>query len=163
MKSTLKAGLILTTVFAIGVMVGVEGIRITQKRVVRTPRDEPVRSGEAEVQHIAERLTEKYNLTEDQQVVVRAILQEAQKKYDAFFDSTRPAFEQIRREQREAIRAQMTPEQEVKFEAWIEERRKNHSQRDGEGPRPNGDYRQSRGPGARPDGPPPAGIEKPRK
>ncbi|MDA0348499.1 MAG: hypothetical protein O3C43_16145 [Verrucomicrobia bacterium] len=160
MNSTLKAGLILTTVFAIGVMVGMAGIRITHKQVVRIPRDEPLRTGEAEVQHIAERLTEKYNLTEDQQVVVRAILQETQKKYDTFFDSTRPAFEQIRREQREAIRAQMTPEQVVKFEAWIEGKRKNHPERNGEGPWSNGDHR-PRGP--RPDGSPPTGIEKPRK
>ena len=161
MNSTLKAGLILTSIFAIGVMVGVSGMRIKHnKRPLRIQHDEPVRSGEAEVRHIAERLTEKYNLTEDQQVVVRAILQEAQKKYDEFFVSTRPAFEQIRREQREAIRAQMTPEQVVKFEAWIEERRKNRPKRDGEGPRPNGDHR-PRGP--RPNGPPPEGMDKSRK
>lgn len=160
MNSTLKAGLILTTIFAIGVMVGVSGMRIKHKRPARIQHYEPVRTGEAEVKRIAERLTEKYNLTADQQVAVRATLQEAQKRYDAFFFETRPAFEQIRREQREAIQAQMTPEQLVKFEAWIEERRKKYPARDGEGPRPNGDYR-PRGP--RPDGPPPSGVDKSRK
>jgi Spy/CpxP family protein refolding chaperone len=140
MNSTLKAGLILFVVFAIGVTAGVTGFRLTHKPPPRSPSNDPYRQDPTLVDRIERRLVEHYDLTEEQRVAVRQILKDSQKKYDDFFRDTRPTFEQIRRDQREAIRAIMTPEQVVAFEAWIEERRKNRPNdggpgRDG-GPRP---------------------------
>jgi hypothetical protein len=73
---------------------------------------------------------------------------DSQKKYDDFFHETRPTFDKIRRDQRDAIRALMTPEQIVKFDQWLEEHRRT-------GPGKPGDRR--------PKGPPPAGDQPPVK
>lgn len=148
MNSTLKAGLILITVFAMGVMVGVAGLRNSHKPPQRSPGNDPYRQDPEVVDHIHKRLTESYNFSPEQQMAVRKILEESQKRYDDFFSETRPTFEQIRRDQRDAIRKVMNPDQLAKFEAWIEQRRKNRPEGE-RGPRPDGE-RRPRGP--QPDG-----------
>ncbi len=144
MNSTLKAGLILVTIFAMGVMVGVAGIRISRESPNRGPGNDPYRQDPEVVDRIQKRLVEHYDLSLDQQKAVREILEQAQKKYDNFFFETRPTFDQIRHEQRDAIREIMTPEQLVKFEAWIEQRRRDRPAGE-RGPRGDGD-RRLRGP-----------------
>lgn len=157
MNSTLKAGLILVTIFAMGVMVGVAGMRISQESPKRGPGNDPYRQDPEVVDHIQKRLTENYGLTLEQQKAVRELLEQAQKRYDDFFFETRPTFEQIRREQRNGIREIMTPEQLVKFEAWIEQRRR-HRPEGERGPRSEDDERKPKGPS--PEGRPPSEEKK---
>lgn len=151
MNSTLKAGLILVTIFAMGVMVGVAGLRISREPPNRGPGNDPYRQDPEVVDHIQKRLTENYDLTLEQQKAVRTILERTQKRYDDFFFETRPTFDEIRRSQRNAIREIMTLEQLAKFEAWIEQRRR-HRPEGERGPRPDGD-RRSKGPHAEGDPP----------
>ena len=145
MNATLKAGLILLVVFALGAMAGIATMRVTHEPQRRGPSDDPFRKDPEVVDRIERRLVDRYDFTEEQRVAVRRILMDSQKKYDDFFQETRPIFDKIRRNQQMAIRELMSQEQLEAFDKWIEERR-----RRGPGGGHNGDRR-------RPDRPPPPG------
>ena len=141
MNSNLKVAIILVVVFAIGVMAGIVYTNRTDDRPHRNPRFDPFRADPEVIKNIERRIVDNYGLSEEQALAVRKILKDVQNKYDAFFHKTRPAFDQIRRAQQLAIKELMTPEQIEKFEAWLEERRKNRQRHGGRpdregGPRP---------------------------
>ncbi len=158
MNSKLKAGLILSVVFALGILVGflAERLLLNQSplRFQRAGLD-PFRMEKGVVEHIEQRVTKRYNLTSEQAVQLREILEDTQLKYNAFFQETRPTFDRIRRGQREAIREIMTPEQIEAFDEWLGERRGRHGGRNGERRGPN----RHGVPG--PDEPPPPDAPKP--
>ena len=152
MNSKLKAGLILSVVFALGILVGYSADRLllnqSPLRFQRAGLD-PFRMEKGVVEHIEQRVSKRYGLTEEQAVRLREILEDSQLKYNAFFQETRPTFDRIRRGQREAIRMIMTPEQIQAFDEWLGERRGRHGGRNGERRGSN------RHDGAGPDGLPP--------
>ena len=156
MNPSVKAALILVVVFAIGGLSGYVVNEQFDRRPTRTigPGLDPFRMERGVVEHIENRLSNQYKLTEEQRAGVRTILNESQKLYESLYSDTRPSLDQIRRAQQAAIRELMTDEQKEKFEKWLEERRKRweaRANRGERGPR-NGD----RGP--RPErmkGPPP--------
>lgn len=135
MNSKLKAGLILSVVFALGILVGYSADRLllnqSPLRFQRAGLD-PFRMEKGVVEHIEQRVTNRYGLTQEQAVRLREILEDTQLKYNAFFQETRPTFERIRRGQREAIRKIMTPEQIQAFDEWLGERRGRHGERNGD-------------------------------
>ncbi len=135
MNSKLKAGLILSVVFALGMLVGYSADRLllnqSPLRFQRAGLD-PFRMEKGVVEHIEQRVTKRYGLTEGQAVQLREILEDSQLKYNTFFQETRPAFDRIRRGQREAIRQIMTPEQIQAFDEWLGDRRGRHGGRNGE-------------------------------
>lgn len=85
MNATLKAGLILLVVFALGAMAGIATMRVKHEPPRRGPSNDPFRKDPELVDHIERRLVDHYELTEEQRVAVRRILMDAQKKYDDFF------------------------------------------------------------------------------
>ena len=129
MNSKLKASLILSVVFALGMLLGYSADRLllnqSPLRFQRAGLD-PFRMEKGVVEHIEERITKRYGLTEEQAVRLREILEDTQKKYHAFFQETRPTFDSIRRGQRESIRKIMTSEQTEAFDEWLGERRGRH-------------------------------------
>lgn len=131
MNSKLKAGIILLIVFALGVMSGIAGLRLVKSRPLQFQGLDPFRMEKGVIDRIEKRLVDRFELSADQRVAVRQILMNSQKKYNQFFHETRPTFEEIRRDQREAIREVMTPVQLKNFDAWLEERRKHHAAREG--------------------------------
>lgn len=144
MNSKLKAGVILVIIFAIGALAGTAGNRLMRDHHPRrTQSNDPFRKDPEIVTRIEQRLVDHYDLTEEQALAVRQILIDSQKKYDDFFHKTRPTFERIRREQRDSIRALMSPDQLEKFDKWMEEHRKRGPRLggprlEGERRRPNG-------------------------
>jgi periplasmic protein CpxP/Spy len=90
------------------------------------------------------RMTEALNLTADQQVKIKTIMESEKTKMDALRDDTSVAGEQkrekamqVRKDSQDAIRATLTADQQAKFDKQQEEMR---SRRGGErGPRPDGE------------------------
>ena len=126
MNSSLKAASILVVVFAIGGLTGYVANEQFDRRPTRTlgPGLDPFRMERGILEHIENRLSNSYNLTEEQRLGVKGILQDSQKLYETLYRDTRPSLDQIRNAQQAAIRELMTDEQKEKFEEWLEERRK---------------------------------------
>ena len=147
MNQTVKAALILVVVFAIGGLAGFVGSKRLDGRSGRPlgPTLDPFRMEHGMLDHIHGRLTNSYDLSDEQQLGVRKILEDAQEKYGALFRETRPTLEQIRRAQQMAIRESMTEAQKEQFDTWLEERRKrweargSRGDREGRGDRPRRD------------------------
>ena len=139
MNSSVKAALILVVVFAIGGLTGFvvnESIERRSEERPIGPRLDPFRLEEGVIDHIQGRLTKVYDLTEEQQMGIRKILEDAQKNYEALYINTRPALDQIRRAQQMAIRETMTEKQAERFDKWLDERRKRQEAgREGRGER----------------------------
>lgn len=131
MKPSVKATLILSVVFFIGGLTGFIAGKLQDDRPARFlgPRLDPFRQEKGVNEHIENRLSKVYSFTDEQRLKVRTILKDAQIKYDALYQETRPALDQIRRAQQMAIRETMTPEQRVRFDKWFEERRKHRGDR----------------------------------
>lgn len=157
MNPSVKAALILVVVFAIG---GLSGFVVSKKFGGSSGRPlgpglDPFRVQDGVIDHIHGRLTNVYDLTDEQKGAVRVILQDAQQQYEALYRDTRPALDQIRRAQQMAIQETMTEEQRERFEEWLEERRKRREargdrmRRDGNGG--PGGHRGPRGPMAPPE------------
>ena len=137
MNPSVKAALILVIVFAIGGLSGFVASKQLGGRPTRTigPGLDPFRMERGVIEHIENRLSNQYDLTEEQQMGIRKILDDSQKLYETLYLDTRPSLDQIRRAQQAAIRELMTDEQQVKFEKWLEERRKRWEERGGRGER----------------------------
>ena len=142
MNPSVKAAFILIVVFAIGGLAGFVTSKQFDGRPSRYvgPGLDPFRMEKGMITHIEGRLVKSYELTEDQRLGVRKILEDSQMMYEALFRDTRPSLDQIRRAQQTAIRETMTEEQRVRFDKWLEERRKRRdsgregrSRRDGNG------------------------------
>lgn len=126
MNPSVKAALILVVVFAIGGLTGYVVNERFDRRPTRTlgPGLDPFRMERGVIEHIENRLSNAYDLTDEQQLGVRKILDDSQRLYESLYRDTRPTLDQIRRAQQAAIRELMTDEQKEKFEKWLEERRK---------------------------------------
>jgi hypothetical protein len=124
-----KARLIVLSIFVIGFAAGALSMNLYQrstsdaeKEKRRTERGQP----QLRVTRI---MTEKLNLTEDQQEKIKVILGETFEQYDAIraemlepkMKEIRPRFEAARQQGRERIRALLTQEQLPKFEEMVEE------------------------------------------
>ena len=153
MNPSVKAALILVVVFAIG---GLSGFVVSKQFDGRSGRPigpglDPFRLESGIIDHIHGRLTNVYDLSEDQQQTVRTILEETQEQYEALYRETRPSLDQIRRAQQLAIQETMTEQQRERFEEWLDERRKRREargdriRREGGGPGGPGGHRGPRG------------------
>ncbi len=66
--------------------------------------------------NMVERFSKKLDLTPDQQQTIAAVLDENRQKIKTLRAEVHPKFEEIRTATRSAIRRQLTPEQQAKFD-----------------------------------------------
>lgn len=82
-------------------------------------------------QRIMERFTSKLKLTSDQQQKMSEILESTRSRMDALRQEAFPKFRQIRESSKAEIRALLTPEQQIKFDAMAAEREARFEKRRG--------------------------------
>jgi Spy/CpxP family protein refolding chaperone len=79
-----------------------------------------------------ERLYKKLNLSPEQKTKVNTILKDSREKLDKIYSETRPKMDEIRNATKSQIRAELTADQQAKFDqmnARREERRKKRMER----------------------------------
>lgn len=81
-------------------------------------------SHEKRMERKFKRFTKELNLTPDQQEKIKAIFKEKHGKIDMAREKTRPAYKAIREKAKQEIRALLTEDQIVKFNALEEKRKK---------------------------------------
>jgi|ERR1700733_9395456 hypothetical protein len=115
-----KAVALLFLVFVLGIALGAVGLTVVNRRVFGA-RLRPIGAGPGPDQtRPVVRLTHDLSLTPDQTKQVSVILNDMQSKYDAIRVQTTPQFEQVRQTGREQIRELLTPEQQPKFEEFLQ-------------------------------------------
>lgn len=113
-----KAIALLFLVLALGIALGAVTATVINRHVyaarVRVPNSTP------NALRPLNRLTQDLSLTADQVKQVSSILGNMQTKYDAIREDMSPQFEQVRQQGREQIREVLTPEQQPKFEEFLQ-------------------------------------------
>ncbi len=124
-KARLEAAALFLVVFVLGVVFGVVGNHVWSQRVSGEPaavNTNPTRN------QVVQDLTQRLQLTQDQQKQVAATIDETRARWQALYAPLDAPREQIRQEGRAKIRAMLTPEQQVKFDDFLkrldEQRRK---------------------------------------
>ena len=123
---------LLVAVFVAGIALGAVGTRWTAGR--RGPPPRP-RVG------YADRLAQQLQLTTVQRDSVAAILQRFDPKMRAIFTHVQPQMDSLRQELRNAIKAQLTAQQQTTYQQLIERERERFARRDSapQGPPPHDD------------------------
>jgi hypothetical protein len=75
------------------------------------------------------RLTEELTLSVQQQDSIRAVLDRHRPEMDSMWQEVRPRFDSVRTIMRGEIRAQLSPEQQQKYQQMIERREREQSER----------------------------------
>ncbi len=118
-KTRLKIWLVLAGIFVIGCVMGaaLDGL-------YRTRAGETGRRGERGRKHekIFEEARRELNLSDEQSVKVRAILDETREEFRALHGEMRPRFDAIRQKARARMRETLTPEQETRFDEMMARR-----------------------------------------
>jgi Spy/CpxP family protein refolding chaperone len=81
-------------------------------------------------EHMVQRFSKQLNLSSDQQDKVRDLLHNQRDRMHALREEMKPRFEEIKDNTRKEIRENLTPEQQIKFDAmeekWKEKRMGRH-------------------------------------
>jgi Spy/CpxP family protein refolding chaperone len=128
-KAKREAAALFFVVFLLGVLLGGVGVHLWGERVWGEVK--PVNANPTRAQVIAQ-CTHDLQLTPDQQKQMIAIIDETRAKWAALYAPLDPKREQIRIEGRAHIRAILTPEQQVRFDDFmqrIDEQRKKDAER----------------------------------
>jgi Spy/CpxP family protein refolding chaperone len=105
-----NAVVLLFAVFLAGLVVGVGGVAIAERSGVHVlPREERRSGGYLEF------LSHRLDLSPAQRDSVRSILERHRPTMDSMRAAVAPPFETLRKQIRSEIRAQLTPEQQLKF------------------------------------------------
>ena len=120
-KAKLTAGIVL--IFILGVLTGVLSTELYHKNSFR---DHPPRPStpEERTDFIMKRLARDLDLTDDQAVEIRPIVEESEKAMSELMDRISPEREQIMHQGFMAIREKLNPDQQVKLDE-IRERIRN--------------------------------------
>jgi Spy/CpxP family protein refolding chaperone len=120
-----KARLLVLAVFVIGFAAGALSMNLYQSA------GGPEKNGHTKVRggnppdHIVKKMTERLNLTPEQQESIRTILSETFEQYNAIREEInpkiRPRFDAARQQGRDRMRAVLTPEQLPIFEEMVKE------------------------------------------
>lgn len=113
-----EAAVLVFVVFLLGVLLGGVGNHVWGERVwgnhdLRPPSYRP------KDQVIAD-FTRELGLTPDQQKQVGAIIDDTRAQYTALYAPIQPEREKIRQDGRNRIRAILTPDQQAKFDAFLQ-------------------------------------------
>ena len=111
---------LLVAVFVAGIALGTVGARWTSGRHA-PPRPRP---------GFADRLTQQLQLTPVQHDSVAAILQRFDPQMRAIFTHVQPQMDSLRQELRNAIKAQLTAQQQTTYQQLIERARERFARRD---------------------------------
>lgn len=111
----LKIWLVLVIVFGFGgaTGVGLNGLYDS----LATPNAPGAR--ERAIRDHFEKVRHELNLTEEQTIAVRTILDDTRSEYNALRNELRPRFDEPRLKARARIRSLLTPEQQMKFEGMV--------------------------------------------
>lgn len=123
-----KAIALLILVFALGIALGVVGTRVVNARAFAA-RANASPQGNNPPRAVA-RLNQELNLTSDQQKQITGILSDMQAGYNNVREQANPQYERIRSQGREHIRQVLTPEQQPKFEAYLQRLDQERRERD---------------------------------
>ena len=142
-KTKSEAGILVLVVFVLGILVGGVGYRLWGARVFGSTATSPMRGpqGRGGPQPWSVRL----GLSPDQQKQLDAIFSEGKPQFDAIQAQMQPLQAQwnaLRMQNREKVRAILTPDQQAKFDEMMKQE-------------------DARGRGRGPGGPPPGGGNKP--
>jgi hypothetical protein len=116
--SSVKAhsALILAVVFVLGILAGVGGTLVVTPWIHRHEQHhDPRQDRQRFVQHMQKML----DMTPQQTTQFSAILQETTDRWDALHHQVEPQFEAIRQQQRDKVRAILTPQQVQKFNDFV--------------------------------------------
>ncbi|HXX43667.1 MAG TPA: hypothetical protein VEJ38_02990 [Candidatus Acidoferrales bacterium] len=115
-KARLEAAALFLVVFVLGVVFGVVGNHVWSQRVSGSPSaviTNPTRN------QVIQDLTQRLQLTQDQQKQVTAAIDETRARWQALYAPLDAPREEIRQEGRAKIRAILTPDQQVKFDDFL--------------------------------------------
>lgn len=135
MNPRVKGALLLLVAFLLGTAAGALGYGLYQGRAGwwRSSRDP-----ERFQQFLLKRLTQELDLRPEQQQRVEGILRETGQEFVRLREEIGPRFREIRERSREKMRAVLSPEQEVKFEALEREWERRAERWRGRASRPDG-------------------------
>ena len=122
-RSRLGAVGLLVAAMSVGALVGGIAVSAAEHRGVGPGNHNHGRDG-----YVA-RLTEELTLTAAQQDSVRAVLNRHRPEMDSMWQEVRPRFDSVRTIMRGEIRAQLSPEQQQKYQQLIERRERESRER----------------------------------
>jgi Spy/CpxP family protein refolding chaperone len=120
-KSKKIAALYVSAVFAAGAVFGVAADRFYSVNAAQAERRI---TPEEYRQQMAEKLQRELDLTAEQTAQVRSIYDYIGERWYDVRDAMEPEFEAMRKERTEQIMSILTPQQQEKYRAIVEERRK---------------------------------------
>ena len=123
MMGTRRAILYLVAIFVLGVVVGLLGERLIERRWGREHESWKERRAK-----VVDRFSRELNLTPEQRDQLARILDETGQRYQTLHEQVRIQYNEIRQSGRQRIREILTPEQRTRFEEIVkkldEERRR---------------------------------------
>jgi Spy/CpxP family protein refolding chaperone len=124
-----KALLWVFAIFVIGIVIGVSSAFIFQRArwdpgETSPSRSDPSRNrGTTEPEAVLRSMTERLDLSDEQQKQLLVILQEARDEYRQIHRDSKQSFRESRNQTRARIREILNPDQLAKFDAYIAERK----------------------------------------
>lgn len=122
-RSRLGAVTLLVAAMSVGALVGGIAVSAAEHR-----GDGPANHNHGRDGYVA-RLTDELSLTAAQQESVRAVLDRHRPEMDSMWQEVRPRFDSVRTIMRGEIRAQLSPEQQQKYQQLIERREREQRER----------------------------------
>jgi hypothetical protein len=131
-KTRREAAVLVLVVFLLGVMLGGVGNHVWGERVWGEHSNRnPNPGGRHSRNQVVNDLTQQLELSADQQNQLGTIIDETRSRWDSLYAPIEPEHERIRQEGRARIRAILSPDQQKKFDAFMqhldEERKKSES------------------------------------
>lgn len=117
MRGNMKA-IVLGLVFALGLATGALGLRLYERSYGATAER---RWGHFDRERYVSRLTTDLQLTADQREKLDRILDETRAEFVQFRETIRPQVQEIKTRARGRIREMLTPDQQQRFEVFLEE------------------------------------------
>jgi Spy/CpxP family protein refolding chaperone len=123
-KTGREAALLVVVVFLLGVLLGGVGMHLWGGRVwggqAAANHDSAHPGGMAPREEVLARFTRELQLTPDQQQQVGAIIDDTRAQWKALYAQEDAQKDQIRQQGRARIRALLTPEQQPKFDSFMQ-------------------------------------------
>jgi Spy/CpxP family protein refolding chaperone len=117
-KARGEAALLIAVVFMLGALFGAVATHLWGERV--WGQQDTYSSGRKPVNQVVANFTRELQLTPDQQTQVTAIIDDTRAQWRALYAPLDTQREQIRQQSRARIRALLTPEQQPKFDAFMQ-------------------------------------------
>jgi hypothetical protein len=125
-KARGEAAVLVAVVFVLGILLGGVGNHLWGERVWGMRDTTPPQN------HLSVELTEELQLTPDQQKQMNAIIADTQLKWRELYAPLEPQRTEIREQSHDQMRKILTPEQELKFDAFmrrLDEQRKRDAEK----------------------------------